>query len=52
MIPAKTLGMQNDLPPPKPLGSKRRLSTVFLPEDFAEISSEGMIYPFYLLPPV
>lgn len=40
MIPAKPLGIQNYLLPSKPLGSDRRLSTVFLPEDFAEISSE------------
>jgi putative transposase len=43
MIPAKPLGIQNYLLPSKPLGSDRRLSTVFLPEDFAEISSEGEI---------
>lgn len=40
MIPAKPLGLQNYLLPSKPLGSDRRLSTVFLPEDFAAVSSE------------
>lgn len=43
MITAKPLGIQNYLLPSKPLGSDRRLSTVFLPEDFAEISSQSEI---------
>jgi len=40
MIPVKPLGLQNPLLPSKPLGENHRLSTVFLPENFGDISSE------------
>lgn len=38
MITVSTLGMKNPLLPSKPLGSNHRLSTVFLPEYFPQIS--------------
>jgi hypothetical protein len=42
MISAKTLGLQNPLLPSKPLGDNHRLATVFLPENFGDISSEAV----------
>lgn len=43
MILATTLGIQNPLHPGKPLGKNHQLSTVFLPEIFAEVSSESTV---------
>ncbi len=40
MITAKILGIQNPLQVSKPLGSNHGLSTVFLPENFAQSPSE------------